>query len=57
MRIGHKVADVSKPIDRIGFQKNDGGERLADTWYARQQAVLRSGLDAFLQALLQNLDL
>jgi hypothetical protein len=29
-RIGRKVADVSKPIDPTGFEKNDGGERLAN---------------------------
>lgn len=56
-RVGRKVADVGKPIDRTGLQNNDGRERLADARHAGQQAVLRSGLDAFLQALLQNLDL
>src|SRR5206468_8122191 len=56
-RVGCEVADVGEPIDRTSFQKNDGRERLADARYAGQQAVLRSGLYAFLQALLQNLDL
>src|SRR5260221_1521366 len=56
-RIGRKVADVGEPIDRTGFQKNDGRERLADARYAGQQAVLRSGLDPFLQALFKDLDL
>src|SRR6202022_3754643 len=54
-RIGRIVADVGEPIDRTGFQNNDGGERLADARHAGQQAVLRSGLDAFLQGLFQNL--
>src|SRR5258708_5634034 len=56
-RIGRKVADVGEPIDWAGFQKNDGRKRPADARHAGQQTVLRSGLDAFLQALLQNLDL
>src|SRR5439155_4643946 len=29
-RIGRKVADLSEPIDRAGFQSNDRGKRLAD---------------------------
>ncbi len=56
-RVGREVADVGEPIDRAGFQKNDGSERLADPWHAGQQAILRTGLDAFLQALLKKLDL
>jgi hypothetical protein len=37
---GRKVAEVGEPTDRTGFQKNDGGERLADAWHAGQEAVL-----------------
>src|SRR5437879_10456217 len=45
-RVRGKVADVGEPIDRTGFQKNDGSERLADARHAGQKAVLRSRLDA-----------
>src|SRR5258708_30066879 len=56
-RVGRKVADVGEPIDRTRFQKNDGSERLADAWHAGEKAVLRSRLDALLQAFFKNLDL
>src|ERR1700730_8630376 len=46
-RVGGEVADLGKPLDRAGFEKNDGGQRLADAGYAGQQTALRSGLDAF----------
>src|SRR5436189_3753143 len=56
-RIGRKVADLSEPIDRAGFQSNDRGKRLADARHGGQQGVLRTRLDAFLQALFKKLDL
>src|SRR5713226_9308935 len=56
-RVGRKVADVREPFDRTGFQNNDGGERLADARHAGQETVLRSGLDAFLQMLFEQIDL
>src|SRR5258708_4933749 len=56
-RIGRVVADVGEPIDRTGFQKNDGGERLADAGHAGEKAILRARLDVYLQALFEYLDL
>lgn len=55
-RVGRTVADLGEPVDRAGFQKNDRGKRLADARRAGQQTVLWTRLDAFLQALFQNLD-
>jgi hypothetical protein len=54
----HSVTtELGEPIDRAGFQNNDRGKRLADARHGGQQGVLRTRPDAFLQALLQNLDL
>jgi hypothetical protein len=46
-RVGGEVADRGKPLDQAGFEKNDGGQRLADAGDAGQRAVLRSGPDTF----------
>src|SRR4051812_40082104 len=56
-RVGSKVADLSEPLDRTSHKKNDDGERLADARHAGEQAVLRSRLHPFLQALFKKLDL
>ena len=56
-RVGSKVADVGEPIDRPGFQMNDGRECLADARHAGQETVLRLGFDAFLQTFFEKLDL
>src|SRR6266478_5136971 len=56
-RVGRKVADLGESVDRAGLQKNDRGKRLANARHAGQQAVLRTRLDAFLQALFKKLDL
>ncbi len=36
-RVRRKVSDLGKPIDRAGFQNNDGGERRPDARHAGQR--------------------